>query len=175
MITISDQRTRGNERPFPPIEARRTPAAALRHLVMYELGYGGDVIDITETSVTVRTNVLDCVDTVTFSGTYAEMHPLVEAAILHLELSKHERVYQDALIDRVMHVTKGIPLMVKMCGGIILGSFKAKAICLHLLEVTDEDLGKQLTGATISDLLTLVELVRFDHVPLREATTALVP
>ena len=53
---------------------------ALCTLVKYELGYGGRVVEASETRLVTNTNILGSQDTTYFEGTPEAMRPLIEAA-----------------------------------------------------------------------------------------------
>ena len=77
--------------------------------VIYELGYGGQVTDLSETSVTVKTNVMDCVDTTIFSvenDKKDELKPFFEFIAAHNQI-KSIKSLKEKNIDQVMKVTKG--------------------------------------------------------------------
>lgn len=78
MITIRCTRDNGMLTEFAPM--RRSVEAALLDLLKYELGYGGQVVDFTATSITVRTHCMAALDVVRFEGPESDIAPLRVAA-----------------------------------------------------------------------------------------------
>ena len=65
-MQVINRRTRGNEPPFEPIIHDKNLSRSLKHFLIYELGYGGQITDLKEDEVTVRTFVMSCMDDTTF-------------------------------------------------------------------------------------------------------------
>lgn len=83
----------------PPISRNDTVANALISLIKYEIGYGGHVTDIHPTRVVIRTQVLGCTDTTTYSGSEEDMKPLLETACYEVMSRKH--VDMDAIFEKM--------------------------------------------------------------------------
>lgn len=100
---------------------------ALESLVIYELGYGGRITELSATRAVVKTTVMNCLDTTIFEGSEEDMAPLVHVSAL---AAKHhgfqdERSKQEAL-DAVMAFTKGNPLLIKLGGDLIIGQYTVR-------------------------------------------------
>jgi len=168
MISISAGRVRGNEPPFAPIQSNRTVANALDYLVAAELAFGGQLTSLTQTKVTVVTRVMSCIDTTTFEGSVDEMQLLVEAAAVYMSLTdpKHERLHS-SIVDTVMAVTKGVPLMVHLGADMIRGKALAKLTVIMLLG-PDVDVQAAL-NLSFKDLCAVLTLVRLEGVAVADA------
>lgn len=173
MIQYTGHRTRGNEPPFDPITRTETVAKALSGLILYEIGYGGSIIELTPMKVAVRTVVMGCVDTSIWEGLPEEMELLVEAAAASVMAAPSitSGPLHEAIVTKVMNLTKGKPLLIKLGMGMITGAPRAKLVMLSLLPepLTDEELIKKLIRLTPNDLLALVMCVRVDGMTLKEA------
>ncbi len=81
MIKISGHRLNSRELFHNP-ERSEEPYEALKSLVSYELGYGGQITEVTkidgQVAITVVTKLLQSSSTTIFSGTEAEMRVLLE-------------------------------------------------------------------------------------------------
>lgn len=159
LITVTANRTRGSEKPFAPIICKKDVDAALYSLAKCELGFGGSVTDVTETKIVCVTRVLDCVDTTSFEGDKESMYLLVEMCLVYMELrSTTERVYPDHLVDRVMKITRGVPLLVKMGAGMIVGEHLVRLALIAL--IGDLTFVERARDMRIADLCAVLSLVR---------------
>lgn len=61
-------------------ESFQTPAEAVRSMVVFELGYGGCVTDLSLTKVVVETDIYGTKDTTILEGTKEEMEFIVKVA-----------------------------------------------------------------------------------------------
>lgn len=99
---------------------------ALIHLVVYELGYGGMVTDITETSVSVSTKIMGCLDKVTFKGTAEEMKALRMVAAAHAGswLTAQDEMIEATVktLNRTLGDKAGSPMLLTMCAGFAQGA-----------------------------------------------------
>lgn len=116
-ITYSSIRRRGTEE-FNLGEMQLSKYAAVHDLLMNELSFNGMVTEITKTSVTIVTRVLNCVDTTVYSGEEDDMLPLL--AVIHAWYSvDHDGAVNEAIDHlketvglRAFYVTHALPLMV---------------------------------------------------------------
>lgn len=167
-IQFTNLRTRGNEPPFPPIIIPRNIDKAFNALVSCELAFGCQIKDITPTRIETVTYVMSCVDTTIIEGTEEEMKLLVEIAILYLEIQGNkEKRYNDAVIDQVMKITQGIPLLVKMGGDMIMGGMHVRAALACMLG--DYTYVAQIMKMKMDDLCTVVVMVRNEGVSVKDA------
>ena len=171
MITkIQNRNNSGHQCPTDTCEV--SVKSALESLVVYEIGYGGQITDITKTKVAVRTLVMDCVDTAEFTGTEEEMKLLVEAAALSLGTSPMAasvpEAYRQAALDEVMKVTKGIPLYMKLGGGMLLGGFTLKSLLIIMIGPESEEQTVFLTKQSNDELFTMMTMVRLEGYTLAD-------
>lgn len=160
-------------------------ADALESLVVYELGYGGNVIDLTETKVSILTNVMGCKDSTIFEGPKEEMQSLVEIALLgiyssyqRLLLKEDRDEWEDKrlekMTERVIKVTKGSPLLINLASDMILGDFSMKACMISGLNncrsLTVDEI-KYLGLSTAKDLFAIYSLVKAEGCSLDDALT----
>lgn len=152
---------------------QRTVAHAVESLLIYELGYGGRVIEWSPVKLVIQTTILGSVDTVTFEGSEEDMTLLVEAAYLATEYNPMKRgalkEYQDAAVDHIMRVTGGKPLYVTMACGILLGEPAVKATVIDMIRCEDEAVIVQLMKFSSKELLPVMLLVRQDGVSVADA------
>lgn len=128
--------------------------AALRSLVVYELGYGGIVIDVSPTHLIVRTQVLGSIDTTMFNGTEEEMRPLLEASAIVME-----QVCNDQLsYDRIMRITGGSPLLIHLGADQLIGQARLQMAILHGIGVTDENDVRTCLELDMRDMVAAMEL-----------------
>lgn len=171
MIQETFQRTRGNEPPFSAIICEKTVDKALTTLLLYEIGYGGIIVTLESTKVTVVTGVMECIDTTTFTGDVEEMALLTEAAafsIIMNPMQKHARKeYTDSVVNTVMEVTKGNPLLIKMSSGIVIGNSTLKNTLMAMCQ--NEEAIIELKKLNTKDLMAIVIMVRLEGVSLKEA------
>ena len=74
-----------------PVIREMTQGQALCSLVQFEFGFGGYAIDVSATHIVVQTPVLGKVDITTFTGTEAEMPPLIIACGLMSDIRRSEQ------------------------------------------------------------------------------------
>jgi hypothetical protein len=156
MISVYSQRIRGNESPFSPITKELSSEAALEEFIIYELGYGGQITDVTKISVTVVTYVMSCQDTTTYSGSPLEMKRLIAAAVTSMMVRNDPKV-KDILVDRVYKATQGVPLLVVLSSGMITGNLVAQIATIVAFDLQEslEDL-KKLSVKTLFAIGSLV-------------------
>lgn len=175
MIKITSNRTRDNEPPSKPFIHESTKEKATSHFIEFELAYGGQVIDLSETKVIVRTVVLDCVDLTTFEGSKEEMILIVEAAYVSVSFTIQSdnilQSFKDMIINKIMEITKGNPLLIKLSSDIISGKCSIRVILLTILN--SDKYFTMLSGCSVKDLVSVLCLVKFDKVEISDAVQLL--
>ena len=162
MIQVTNIRNRDGEE-FEPATRSLIVVQALDSFILYELGFGTVIREITPTRVVCLTRVMNCLDTVIFEGKVEEMRLLVEAAILYCQARKIDTL-QAAFIDHTLKVTKGNPLLIKMGMGILYGNAAIRAVILAMIgniEFKHIDLD-------VKDLLAIMALIRIDGCPIED-------
>jgi hypothetical protein len=134
---------------------------ALRSLVVYEMGYGGMVTDLSFTRVVIDTHIMSCHDRTIFEGAEDEMAWLVKVAGCHALLMGDE-TYHKALMehgaDVMEKVTGGSPLLCAFTAPFIIGEGATRGALLLAAGVHDETLVTKLAPLSLKELMALVEL-----------------
>ncbi|MEK9154569.1 MAG: hypothetical protein AAB596_00645 [Patescibacteria group bacterium] len=66
------------------------PLEAVAHIAEKEFIWGGQIVEVSETRITVKTKVLHCLDTSIFEGSIEEMKPLFKFACYMTEIIQRE-------------------------------------------------------------------------------------
>ena len=133
MITQTNRRIHSGEECLPLIFPK-TLDQALESLLIYEIGYGGQVVELEPTKVVTKTHVLSCVDFTEFVGSVEEMQPLVATAALCVKHDvRRNNASFDAAAEAVMNVTQGNPLLIHLGGDYILGQYSLQNILAAVL------------------------------------------
>ena len=161
MITISGIRHNGEEHKLPE---RTVPISkALNSLVEFELGYGGNIVELTESRVVVQTRVMNCVDTTVFEGSAEDMRPLAEVAGYYLMVSSgeaNEKVISSVVDALGSHGSgKGLnTLLFTNLAPLMVGAKRVKMACVLALGVEDEESARTAMGIDYKDLIAMLEL-----------------
>ncbi|MDR3616602.1 MAG: hypothetical protein P4L53_23785 [Candidatus Obscuribacterales bacterium] len=160
MIEIINRRNNGAE--CEPIVRHESPEKALYSMVKFELGYGGMIVAASETSITVRTRVLNCVDHTTFSGSQQDMRPLIETAYFFMEACKHDDQSIDQVVEQLAATPSGKGLRtfyLTNLAPLLLGQKRVSVACMlgmGLTNVNDIEFGIRLR---FDDLFALLGLI----------------
>jgi len=103
---------------------------ATRSLLKYELGYGGQITEVSDEKIEVVTRIMHCNDRTVFSGTKDEILDLQAAVYLWLKAEKE--VSFDEWYKKVSEVTNGVPLLVAMSAGILKGEMVKEKLAQQL-------------------------------------------
>jgi hypothetical protein len=157
-----------------PSVRTETVDKALRLFVMYEIGYGGYVVNFSDTRLEVVTNILSKVDKTLFEGSKEDMALLLEAAAVSVVTRPFSPFvtpeYNDAMVEVVMEFTQGRPNLIAMASGMLMGNFSIKAVLVTLLGADESQTEEILNlNPKSQDLLDLVTFVRLQNMPLAEA------
>ncbi len=168
MISYTNERYNGDRY---VTKHTKTVSDALHSLIKFEIGYGGTIQDITRERVVIKTEVMAAVDTVTFEGTEEEMALLVEAAGFAIMANpfgdQAPEAYKDKVVGDVMAFTKGLPLLVRMGSGIIMGNTVSKVVLLSM--IGSQEHAEHLSSIRNDDLFAIMMLVRQDKVSIDDA------
>lgn len=172
MITVTNYRNNGME--CPPVMYECTSTKALESMVIYELGFGGYVTDISRTRVVVNTEILRCKDRTVFEGPAEEMDFLVNVAAHHAAtmgekesrsvLVENAGKFLGALPDNI----GGVPLYISMMAPFLMGNPSAKVALLFAAGMTDPETVRQIIPISLKDLFAAVELHRETGTPIVE-------
>lgn len=161
-ITITAHRFNGDNIELPTRKV--SIGAALKSLLYFELGFGGQITKWEPTHIEVQTHVFSTCDTTVFSGLEADMTPLHEAAYVYVTTQKNSI---DADIDQFIKVTGGNTLLVTCARGgmpeVLLGNRRAEVIGCFVA-TKDETLTKKVVTVfnskkSYEDVFAFVDLV----------------
>jgi hypothetical protein len=176
MISVWGERFNGELHRDVPPRHNKSIQDALNSLVKYELGYGGRVANIFEVGENIQiktvTQVLACIDTTWFEGSREEMLPLVTAC--HLWSQVVQKGTPEGLIDQLMKVTEGNPMLLTMTAPLLIGGSRVKGISLLAMGATEEELTylcDQPMGT--EDMMTVLSISREMNVPVQEVVAQL--
>lgn len=160
-MKITDTREKGRGEVYGPNTREALQSKAFQLFSLYELGYGGRVTDLTETSVTVVTYIMRCKDTLVIEGTAAEMQPFLHLAAVHCGLLADDQA-RDALAGAAFSTMERMfsrlgdgvsPLHLKLAGGQIMGTISLKT---SLMAAFDLDCLKHLKTDELVDAVMLI-------------------
>ncbi len=160
MINVSASRNKcGNTVHFYINKPTKT-GDAIVSAIQHELGFGGEVTELSETRLTIRTIVMGCVDSTTFEGTVEEMQPLFEACMAFLAVSEQK----DIDVNFKQLSVKGTirPLVAVNFLPIAIGQTRMRKTFITLLSETEEDIPLFLKLSE-NDLIAAVRLKYNDN------------
>lgn len=138
---------------------------AILSAIVYELGFGGRIVEFTDAKLSVETRVLAALDTVVFEGSVEEMHPLLEAVAVFGTIAKlgadkdiasaFERHGDENGKVRALVAVHFLP--------IAIGHNRAVKTLICLLAETEEDVSL-FSKVKSDDITTLVKLKYNDNV-----------
>ncbi len=179
MITIQNTRFNGQKYVDAPHQSRIDKA--LVSLVRFELGYGGYVRHVDTTEVVTVTQVMAAMDTVTFTGSIAEMRHLVSVAAAHVAINGGAT--RTTLIEKmsgpIVELANGNALLITHMGPIILGTSMARAALLagfannlgfeeNQIEAEYSSIADKINKASFEDLISALLLREETGIPLPE-------
>jgi hypothetical protein len=167
IVKCTNQRNRGHE-VFDPMMHNRKLSDAIEGLLLYEFGFGGQIVDLQETKVVVRTRVMNCIDTTTIEWNKEQgaiILDIIAVYVAFLEGTKEGPVH-DILVEKVMKATGGKALMVKLGAGIIMGELPVKATMLHLIGSKEHN--DQLKKLSLKNLFPIFDLVYLEKQDINE-------
>jgi hypothetical protein len=138
MIRVIAHRKKDREE-CPAIETNRTVLNALQLLIEFELGYGGQLIDVSPTKVVTETQVLGCQDKTEFMGSEEEMKPLVHFAGVTIGLFEMA-ITNDKIVDLLVKKTQGKAMLLANYAPILVGQGAMRGAIGHMLGMTKEDI-----------------------------------
>lgn len=162
MIKYENYRDNGSA--CPPVEREITVSEALVLMTKFELGYGGRVHSTSDTQVYIITQVLGCVDQVTFSGSKEEMFRLVAVARSHQLVMCDDKLVDAAISRLVQHLgdtpgAKGMSTFYfTAMAPILAGSSFTRIATLLGMGVATEDDAKFGAKLDLEVLVPLLEL-----------------
>lgn len=167
-IKLTNYRNNGGFR-FEPVERHATIESALETLVVYELGFGGRVIDVRPDYLRVETRVFDTVDHTNFEGKSNDMLLLLEAARNMTQVAAVQFVPgsepHKRLMNTIQKFTHGNPLLLSLGGGIIAGGTRIKSSLLAMIPQLHNNspmLINKLANLSAKDLVALVAMIRIN-------------
>lgn len=130
MILVTQ--TRNGEK----LDSREKPLSkALSLLINCELAFGGLITELTDTKVSVQTQVFDCLDVSTFTGTVDEMKSLIKASVYAAAITP--QMYEGQGLEwtarNAMEMTRGSPLLISLATGMFAGEGIANMVRVALI------------------------------------------
>ncbi|QVD49168.1 hypothetical protein LUCX_98 [Xanthomonas phage vB_XciM_LucasX] len=141
-------------------EGTVSPSKAFASLIIYELGYGGTITELSETKLIVQTCVMSKIDHVVFEGTKEEMEPLLQYVAIFHQLSSEDDIGRifDALEGTALKEKLLRPLYLTTAGIMMVGGSRAHRAMIGFL-VEKEGQVEQLSQYDLKDLVALGQLV----------------
>lgn len=141
---------------FKP-ETRETNGwEAFESLISFHLGWGGQIVEITEEKLVVRTQVMATTDVDTFTGSKEEMLPIITVAGCYLMTIKEgAKKLAGNAADQLMVMSGGNgikPLFARMIGGFLTGNPTTKIALIGAMNVEDQAFAAQLAKLPIEEL-----------------------
>ena len=139
-----------------------------------ELAFGGQIVMLTPTKITLVTYVLDCEDHATYEGPIGEMESLCQLSVTILQ---GERQFKGVIIEGAWHSMEqtfgmkvGKPLLMKMLAGIAFGrSHLGAAVHLSAGINNEDDVGLAVESkVSLKDLAACADLARQSGMPFRK-------
>ncbi|MFC1598582.1 hypothetical protein ACFL2U_01030 [Patescibacteria group bacterium] len=145
------------------VEREQSSYDALGTMIFSELGFGGKIIELTETRIVTLTTVMAAIDTVIFEGTQEEMLPLLQTAYYYLKAGEnHDEIMEQTLKqwESLPEEVKGKPLFVTTLGVWAFARNRLKAAALLGMGITDKEDLEAGMEVSIQDLATTVEIMQ---------------
>ena len=101
---ITNTNVRDNGIVHDPIVKEQSTDKALKSLVVFELGFGGRIVEITPFKIITRTLYPGGVDTTTFEGRVSEMKPLIEFCTIWMQIGQEKEI-MGVLVDKAVRNT----------------------------------------------------------------------
>ncbi len=156
-------------------EYEQTAAKALESMVVSELGFGGQVIDLSPTRVAIETPLFGGdIDTTIFEGSEEEMVLIVKVAAHHAMIMNDEKsreVIIGKAVDSLGMLPKeigGLPLYISLLAPFLLGGRSAGVALLFGVGITDPEIVKTFAPISLKDLVAAVGLSVETGMPLPE-------
>ena len=132
-----------------------TIADAFKELVECELNFGGRFIELDETHIAIQTKIFSCVDTTTYTGSGDAFDRMTKLCAFYTAVAKYNYDPEGglgAMVEKVMEVTKGLPLYITSMSDMLIGESTTRAAMGVYLAVEcdlDPELIKQQDGKGI--------------------------
>lgn len=161
-ICETTERYDGNRRDYQ--ESRiRDAAEMLVAMIEFEIGYGGQFVTVEDGYITIETHVLGNRDVSIYKPLDRDNCPIFqkfyECALITSSIRTQQMTdgteQHEQLINSVMQITKGIPLLIKMGIGIIAGNGIVKKLFAYLASFNDVELLNQLLELKTQDLKSI--------------------
>ncbi len=144
---------------------------AIYMLFKNELGFGGTVTELSDTSITVVTRFLGCIDTTVVTGSKEEMLPLLEGVSLFLRSSEEfeEDIFKQTF-DDLRNGQDGVtPLLMQIGFGILQGVNRLKAAAMYAFGIVDKETIDIGLRANLEDIFVAMELQQGGYGTFRDA------
>jgi len=108
---------------------------AINSILQYELGYGGEVIEVSFISITILTRIMSHVDTVIYTGDRDDMDQI----LLMLSHWVSQEPCQPEIITKLLDLSKGVPLILVALSGIVSGQVKLDKFIKRLQSISESE------------------------------------
>lgn len=143
---------------------QRSPEDGVYSILKYELGFGGRVISMDESRVTLRTNVMGKVDTVIVTLETKEERQLMFTMLHHWHDASKEVDGNKELIQILCEKLEGNPLLITHGLPVFLGEHKIRRTMLLCLGLADKpEVVTALRGHDDASMVAIAELVSEGH------------
>jgi hypothetical protein len=137
-----------------------TKGQALQHLINCNLLFGAIITELTETKVCMSTQVCAKTDMDTFDGPSDEMAPIVLLCALYAKQVHSQEMPQAAaeLAFKRLGDSAGIPLILSMAAGQMIGELGLKGAIASIFGVQDEKELSLLANKDVKDVGALAAM-----------------
>lgn len=151
-----------------PITREETPGQATVSLVRFELGYGGRIKDLQPTSLTIRTSCMGRYDITRYSGTEAEMRPLLLAVGYWLDgQQQHGEAQIGRTVDQMMVAGLNRPIHAVMMSTLMFSGWVTPVLCASA-GLTEEQIRNLLEKKPAKEVLDPVIELLIDGSPVED-------
>lgn len=144
MIQYAQKRDKQGEI-FNFVTQQRTSNQARAAMVVYELGFGATVVQLTPSRIVLQTRIFGDIDTVTLEGSAEEMRDCVlTAAYYAMTRERQEQITEAALgmlattLGANKHRKGMTPLILKMASPLIIGHTRVALAAMLAAGIEDE-------------------------------------
>ncbi len=153
-------RYNGTENPLERIESA---GRALELLILVDMGFCGNVIEITPTKLVTRTPAgFGAVDIVTYEGHEEDMASLILLAVCYTLVRSNEKNRASvamSMADLINGLPGGHkPIVIEAFVPLLAGSHACKIALLAATEVTDKELATKLLQMELKELAPIMSL-----------------
>ena len=173
MITIENDRWNGAC--CEPVIQQTSLSEAFQRLAIFELGYGGRIQHVAEDMVVVVTEVMGCIDTITFTGESEEMRPLFCLANCWMQVrGQGWRTVKNMTLNRLDHNPDGgNPRLLEHLLPLLVGESSLLLALVLTFGLTNPEDIKIAARLKLEDFVAAGMLAQEEHVPFGDVVALL--